>query len=352
MTEPTEPNEPDEAQPGVEATEPDRPSDEPPPLTEPPSEPVELPDESHSRTTELAARLRQSALAQVEAARAALKTDGGAAVAEPEAPTLPSTRREGSETPIPALDDPRPAPPPVATPPTEDSASEDEPATEDLPADDEPDPVVEPEAQPQSHEIPVAMSEPIAVAAAAIAESQAGASHSYLNGPSQGTAGRLGGRVGIATVVAAVLTVAAVVVALIFGHASSHNNSIAKARTAALAAAKPEVAAALTYSYKTLDADFAKAEQGMSTKFRANYARTAASTVTPLATQTHATSTGTVTAAGVISASSSKVSVLVFADQVSTNKNLGGKNRLDLSVIEVTMIKQGGRWVIDDLKPF
>ncbi|HVU61616.1 MAG TPA: hypothetical protein VHD58_08170, partial [Mycobacteriales bacterium] len=54
-------------------------------------ESLTLPDERHSRTTELAARLRQSALAQVEAARAAQAAGGaGSTPTAPEAPKIPA----------------------------------------------------------------------------------------------------------------------------------------------------------------------------------------------------------------------------------------------------------------------
>jgi Mce-associated membrane protein len=197
------------------------------------------------------------------------------------------------------------------------------------------------------------MSQPLAVAAAAVAEAVAtGSQQSFLSGPAEPQERSGGNAVRLVTVIAGVLAIAAVVVLVIFDRSSAHDHSVDKARAAALVAARSETATALSYNYQTLDADFTKAEQGMSNTFRAKYAKTAATEVTPLAQKNQATSVGTIAAAGVISASSSKVSVLVFADQTNTNKLLGDKSRLDRSVIEVTMVKQSGHWVIDNLQPF
>ncbi|HEX3706553.1 MAG TPA: hypothetical protein VHV76_07955 [Mycobacteriales bacterium] len=341
MTEPNEPTTPDEpadvveeATEAIEFTDPPKSTDETEAeaadadadasavaedqsAAEASPEPVTLPDESNSRTTELAARLRQSALAQVEAAQAARSAEGDS----PHTPSAEADAPAGSA--IPALDDPQ---------------------TVDRPVTRDPQPVPEPVAEP--------LSEPLAVAAAAVAEAQATGSQSFLSGPQEPERRRAAGPVMLATIAAAVLAIAAVVVLVISARSSAHDHAVEKARAAALAAAKPEVAAALTYDYRTLNSDFAKAETGMSTKFKANYARTAAGSVTPLATSTDAISTGTVADAGVISASTSTVRVLVFADQTAQNKKLGDKSRLDRSVIEVTMVKQGDRWVIDGLKPF
>ncbi|HVT64117.1 MAG TPA: hypothetical protein VHD81_03115 [Mycobacteriales bacterium] len=160
------------------------------------------------------------------------------------------------------------------------------------------------------------------------------------------------GPVAIVTAVCVVLALAAGALLAVTAHSNSNHRAVAAARTAALAAAKQETAVALTYDYRTLDADFQRAEAGMSRKFRANYAQTAASSVAPLAQKTHAITTGTVAAGGVVSATPTTARILVFANQTVENKLLNATSRLDRSVIEVTMVKENGRWVIDNLQPF
>jgi Mce-associated membrane protein len=338
---------------------------------EPTQESLTLPDERHSRTTELAARLRQSALAQVEAARA-VQAAGGAI----SAPSVSSAPK------IPALDDPsRRFDVLAATPPVvgaDESTESDAPDGAAAPVDAEPtaaegavSPVsVEPdevdEEPPSDADIPVESSAEAAEASlddhvlddaadselpdAPSSESQPG----YLSGPRDMSGEPVAGGRGLiaAAGLVCVLAVVAVVLWILDRGDVSHDAAIEKARVAAVAAAKTETAAALTYNYQTLDSDFAKAEAGMSKSFRANYAQTAAGSVTPLANKTHAVTTGTVAAAGVISASADAVQVLIFADQTVENKLLNATSRLDRSVIEVSMIRQDGRWVINDLKPF
>lgn len=121
---------------------------------------------------------------------------------------------------------------------------------------------------------------------------------------------------------------------------------------AALAAAKQETAATLTYDYRTLDRDFATAQKGLTSSFAQSYLQTADSSVKPLATKTHAVSTATIAAAGVISATAGSAQILVYADQTVQNKLLKTTSRLDRSVIEVSMVLQNGKWLVSGLSPF
>lgn len=116
------------------------------------------------------------------------------------------------------------------------------------------------------------------------------------------------------------------------------------------AAAARETRATLTYNYKTLAADFAAAEAGLTPKFRASYLGTTASSVTPLAAKYHAVSTATVSAAGVSVASPSAATVLLFVDQTVENTQLAHP-RLDRSRIKVSMLKLNGHWLVDNLSP-
>jgi hypothetical protein len=164
-------------------------------------------------------------------------------------------------------------------------------------------------------------------------------------------AGRTIGPLAIVTAVCVVLALAAGALLAVTAHSNSEHRAVAEARVGALDAAKRETAVALTYDYRTLDADFQRAEAGMSRGFRANYAQTVAQSVAPLAQKTHAITTGTIAAAGVISASATTARILVFANQTVENKLLNATSRLDRSVIEVSMLKENGRWVIDKLQP-
>jgi Mce-associated membrane protein len=119
---------------------------------------------------------------------------------------------------------------------------------------------------------------------------------------------------------------------------------------AAEAAATRETRATLSYNYKTLKADYATAEAGLTARFRPSYVSTTTSSVSAAATKYHAVSTAAVTAAGVSAASATSATVLVFADQTVTNTQLAHP-RLDRSRIKVAMLKVGGKWLIDNLSP-
>jgi Mce-associated membrane protein len=141
--------------------------------------------------------------------------------------------------------------------------------------------------------------------------------------------------------------------------ASNHRQGSAAAATylagstahEAQAAAVREVTATLTYNYKTLHADFTKAEAGLTPKFRTTYEQTTADSVTPLATKYHAISSADVAASGVSAVTANSATVLLFVDQTVQNTQLAAKERLDRSRIKATMVKLDGKWLIDDLLP-
>jgi Mce-associated membrane protein len=148
----------------------------------------------------------------------------------------------------------------------------------------------------------------------------------------------------------AVLAVAAAVLTALVGLRVSDRHARDRASTEALSSATTGVAAVLSYNYRSLDADFAKAEALLTPGFRKNYAATTAKAVQPLAAKYKAVSTAQVSAAGVISASTARATVLVFVSQQVTNTQLS-QPRLDRSRIQVDLVHSGGRWLIDKLTP-
>jgi Mce-associated membrane protein len=174
---------------------------------------------------------------------------------------------------------------------------------------------------------------------------------------------RDGSRSGLAVVVVIVATVVLVLLAvttlLVSSRtASKHRHDAAVGSSylagpsalAAEAAATSETRATLTYNYKTLAADFAAAEKGLTPGFRSSYAHTTATSVTPLATKYHAISSATVAAEGVSAASANAATVLLFVDQTVQNSQLP-RPRLDRSRIKVSMVKIDGHWLVDHLSP-
>ena len=163
----------------------------------------------------------------------------------------------------------------------------------------------------------------------------------------------IAGRRAVAAVVGAVVavTVGVVVLAGVATADASRQHAVDRARAGALAAASAAVPTVLSYDYRHLDADFAKAESLLTPRFRAEYAATTAKQVKPLARKNKATSTADIQAAAVVEAEPDRAVVLVFVNQLATNVNLT-QPRLDRARINVTVVRSGGRWLIDRMAPF
>jgi len=148
----------------------------------------------------------------------------------------------------------------------------------------------------------------------------------------------------------AVLAVCAGALAAVAATRVSHRHALDNARENAAAAATSGVATVLSYDYRHLASDFHRAEALLTDRFRKKYDETTAAAVKPLAAKYRARSSAQVSAAGTITASVDRVVVLVFVNQTVTNSQLTAP-RLDRSRVNVTLVQQGGRWLIDRLSP-
>lgn len=153
-------------------------------------------------------------------------------------------------------------------------------------------------------------------------------------------------------VVAAVslLAICAAALAAVAAGRVSHRHALDRARENAVAAATTGVATVLSYDYRHLSSDFSKAESLLTARFRKDYDKTTAAGVKPLAAKYKARSSAQVTAAGSVSTGLDRAVVLVFVDQTVTNSQLAAP-RLDRSRIDVRLVRQGDRWLIDGLSP-
>jgi Mce-associated membrane protein len=163
--------------------------------------------------------------------------------------------------------------------------------------------------------------------------------------PASPAPGALVSLVALVVVAVAMAALGAVVAARLSGR-----HGVDRARTEAIAAATSGAATVLSYNYRSLDADFTKAEALLTPAFRKSYEATTAKAVQPLAARYKAVSTAQVSAAGVVTASAGRATVLVFVSQQVTNTQLAAP-RLDRSRIVVELVHQHGRWLIDKLTP-
>ncbi len=154
----------------------------------------------------------------------------------------------------------------------------------------------------------------------------------------------------LAAIGAALCVPVAAAVAMLTVH-QDHTTAADRARGEALVAAKQAAHDLLSYDYRTMSADVARATAETTGAFAQEYAGTARQ-LTTQARQLRAIVQATTTAPSVVSATADQVVVLVFVDQASVRKAAGDKTpvtRIDQSRVRLTMTKVHGRWLVSQL---
>ena len=152
-------------------------------------------------------------------------------------------------------------------------------------------------------------------------------------------------RVGLVALLAASLAVGGVLLVQQRDHDARQ-----RAGEQALAAARSAAVAVLSYDYRHLDADFAAAQALTAQPFTAEYQRTTAKAVKPVATKNAAVVKASVSAAGVVRAGTDRVVVLAFVNQTTTSSRLQ-RPQVDQNRVELTMVRRDdGRWLIAAVK--
>jgi Mce-associated membrane protein len=160
-------------------------------------------------------------------------------------------------------------------------------------------------------------------------------------------AGRIPRAVRIIVAIVLVLLVAGVGVLAYYESATVSDNQAAQQReTAAVAAAKTEIAQVLSYDYRHLNQDLTKASADTTGTFAGQFSVLESQYITPAATQERTVTTATVPEAAATGTSGNEVTVLVFVDQSTTNKSQSKAQR-NGSQIRLTMQEVNGRWLIE-----
>ncbi|MDO0915431.1 hypothetical protein QQM39_32825 [Streptomyces sp. DT2A-34] len=156
------------------------------------------------------------------------------------------------------------------------------------------------------------------------------------------------------TVVLGVLFVAGLIAAAVLGRQYQDGRQAESARAEAVAAARKAAPVVLSYDYRHLDKDFAKARAHLTGDFRDEYGKTTKTVVGPTAekyrgvvkaTVAAPTTAGAPAAASVVSASADKVVVLLFVNQVTESTQVSGP-RLDLNRVRMTMTRTADGWKV------
>ena len=152
---------------------------------------------------------------------------------------------------------------------------------------------------------------------------------------------------------AVLLSATALIVALAVGlalslSALSNQNALASSCASALSSARTYAVELASYNYRDLHRDFGTVAANSTPSFRRTFAESSDALESTL-TKYKATAVATVESAGVVSASTSRAVVLVFLDQKIANSTQT-KPTTDRSQVEVTVVRSGGRWLVDQVK--
>ena len=145
----------------------------------------------------------------------------------------------------------------------------------------------------------------------------------------------------------AVALVVAVVFLTLTQLSLNSTDSLNSARTSALAAAKSYAVDLASYNYQHLDQDFGKVLAESTPTFKQDFSQSTEALKTTL-TRYHASASANIVAAGLVSATTSRAVVLVFLNQTVYNTLQKTKPTTE-SRVEITLLRSGGRWLIDQV---
>ena len=146
----------------------------------------------------------------------------------------------------------------------------------------------------------------------------------------------------------ACLVVAALTVALILSLlALTNQDAQAGARTSALAAARTYAVQLASYDYRNLDRNFATVAGESTPSFRRSFTESSDALKATLA-KYKATAGATVVSAGLVSSGTSQAVALVFLTQKIANATQA-KPTTDRSQVQISLVKSGGRWLINQV---
>jgi Mce-associated membrane protein len=143
---------------------------------------------------------------------------------------------------------------------------------------------------------------------------------------------------------AGVLVVLLVLIA-VFGYQTYNAARLDSARTEAVAAATAAAGDVLSYDYRHLDKDFAKAKRHLAPGFAKQYTKTTTTVVRPSALKIKAVVSAQVIKGSVVTATNDRVVTLLFVNQTTSSTLRSGK-RTDLNRVRLTMERAGDKWLV------
>lgn len=151
----------------------------------------------------------------------------------------------------------------------------------------------------------------------------------------------------LATGVALLLVIAFLALAFLDWRSAREIAASEEAGRTVQASVTDKVEALLSYDYKTFDEDLAAAREGMTAGFQDEYEPTVAE-IRDRAIAQKRSQEADVVAVAVVSQTPDEIETLVFVNTLSSREGVR-KQRLMPNRVNVTMVKQDGTWLIDEL---
>jgi len=128
------------------------------------------------------------------------------------------------------------------------------------------------------------------------------------------------------------------------------HNQAEEARQQATEAATAAVPDVLSYNYRTIDDDLARAKTHLTGDFARQFGQLTSQIVAPQAVQGQITTRAEIAATSVVEAVPNRVVELLFVNQTTQGLNLP-QPRVDGSRLVLTMEKVNNQWLIQNLEP-
>lgn len=129
---------------------------------------------------------------------------------------------------------------------------------------------------------------------------------------------------------------------------ATSGSAVLDAQRAADKAARIAAVELTTYDWRSLEKDFSWVADGGTPAFQKRYAEVSAP-IRALVLKIKAHATGSVVDSAARATDADHATVLLFVDQTITN-DTNSDRRLDQPRMTLTMVRSGGRWLVDDVR--
>jgi Mce-associated membrane protein len=149
----------------------------------------------------------------------------------------------------------------------------------------------------------------------------------------------------VVTIILGIVAIGLVVGLVLTTLSLSNKNSLESARSGALNAARTYSIELSSYNYQHLNQDFATVESHSTASFKKSFSQSSDALKSTLI-KFKASSTATILASAVVTATSSRVVTLIFLSQTVSNSTQKTPTT-DRTQIQMTLVNTGGQWLID-----